>query len=90
LNLDYEKSNRADQYGNQFRYRAKVRDVNGAQVGGWAWDVFLVVDNGKTAENKPINPNGRLGFFSNPVIRWLSMRFPAYRQLNQSDGAAWR
>ena len=81
LNLGYTESKRADQYGNQFRYRAKVRDANGAQVGGWAWDVFLAVDNGKTAENKPINPNDRLTFFSNPIIHWLSMFFPAYRQM---------
>jgi len=90
LNLDYKESKRADQFGNQFRYRAIVRDVHGAQVGGWAWDVFLLVGNGKTAENKPINPNDLLGFLSSPIIRELSMLFPAYRQLNQSDGAAWR
>jgi len=42
LDLDYKESKRADQYGNQFRYRAKIKDIHGAQAGRWAWDVFLI------------------------------------------------
>ncbi|MFN2510190.1 MAG: hypothetical protein ABR568_01955 [Pyrinomonadaceae bacterium] len=37
----YRESRRQDGNGNWFRYRAKVRDARGAQVGRWAWDVFL-------------------------------------------------
>ena len=42
IDLDYKEARRTDEYGNHFRYRAKVYDVHGAQVGRWAWDVFLV------------------------------------------------
>ncbi len=43
LDLDYKESKRIDEWGNWFRYRAKVRDAEGAQLGRWAWDVFLLV-----------------------------------------------
>jgi hypothetical protein len=45
ISLDYALSERKDQYGNLFRYRARVNQgMNGpADVGKTAYDVFLVV-----------------------------------------------
>jgi len=42
IELDYKESRKLDDYGNNFRYRAKVKDLPGGQLGRWAWDVFLV------------------------------------------------
>lgn len=42
IELNYKTSKRVDEYGNSFRYRAKVSDDHGAQLGRWAWDVFLL------------------------------------------------
>jgi hypothetical protein len=39
ISLDFKTSRRTDQYGNEFRYRARVTDDRG--VGRWAWDVFF-------------------------------------------------
>ena len=42
FNLDYHRSRSADQYGNSFRYRAKVVHSNRSDVARWAYDVYLV------------------------------------------------
>jgi len=43
IELDYKESRRTDEHGNRFKYRAKVKDEQGAQISRWAWDVFLAV-----------------------------------------------
>ncbi len=41
FDLDFRQSKRVDQFGNEFRYRAKVEDTRDGSVARWAWDVFL-------------------------------------------------
>jgi hypothetical protein len=42
ISLDYRLSRKVDEYGNQFRYRARLKTREHADVGKWAWDVFLL------------------------------------------------
>jgi hypothetical protein len=41
IELSYKMANKVDENGNQFRYRAKVRDGRGTHLNRWAWDVLL-------------------------------------------------
>ncbi len=42
FDLDFKEKKRRDEHRNWFRYRAKVYDSRGADLGRWAWDVFFV------------------------------------------------
>jgi hypothetical protein len=41
IELEYKMSKQTDKYGNEFKYRAKVKDSNKTKAARWAWDVFL-------------------------------------------------
>jgi hypothetical protein len=41
LEFEFKESKRTDASGNEFRYRAKVKDTREGKVARWAWDVFL-------------------------------------------------
>lgn len=41
IDLKVHEARRVDEFGNQFRYRARIIRDHGTHVGEWAWDVLL-------------------------------------------------
>lgn len=48
IELECKLSKKTDEFGNEFRYRAKVNDSKNSQLGRWAWDVFLTRASAKS------------------------------------------
>lgn len=65
MHLDYESSNRTDEHGNAFKYRAKVKDAQDAQLGRWAWDVYLI----QADQLNGTRPNFALSLFTTSCAR---------------------
>jgi hypothetical protein len=76
LHLDYKESKRTDEFGNRFRYCAKIDDAWGAKAGRWAWDVFLVSRASRKYFSKDAAAAKRFLYssinFSRPVILILT------------------
>jgi hypothetical protein len=42
IDMDYKEAKKQDGQGNRFKFRAKVKDKKGAQLGRWIYDVYLL------------------------------------------------
>lgn len=69
LDLRYQTHGFVDEYGNRFRYRAKVLRQHGSDVARWAYDVFLLPaptnHSGTTAARTPTRKIGERELLAN-------------------------
>ena len=49
LRFDYQTLRREDEYGNKFRYRARIIGSRDSDIGRWAYDVIFVTDPNQNA-----------------------------------------
>lgn len=66
ISLDYRESRRKDEFGNEFRYRAKINEGIDTETARWAYDVFLTTVNTQA----PLPQIGSRG-----SSEWLSRMF---------------
>ncbi|MCC6590239.1 MAG: hypothetical protein IT168_26335 [Bryobacterales bacterium] len=53
LSLEYKLSQRVDEFGNRFAFRAKVYGSKHSDIGRWAWDVILKTSGETSSFVKP-------------------------------------